>query len=353
MININGRIISKEFPPYIIAELSANHNGSIEKAKQTITAAKNAGADAIKIQTYTAETMTIDCDKDDFIIKGGLWNGYKLYDLYQEAHTPFEWHAELFDYARSLGIEIFSSPFDETAVDLLEELNAPAYKIASFEICDIPLIKYIAKKKKPMLMSTGMASIKEIQEAVTTARNNGCENLLLFHCISSYPATLEQSQLNNLKVLGTKFDVEVGLSDHTIGNTAAIASVAMGASAIEKHFILDRSDKGPDSEFSMEPEELTSLKKITNKVWMSLGSEDLCRVQSEVKSKVFRRSIYFINSLSKGSIITKKDIRRIRPGFGIAPKFEDQIIGKTLKNDVERGDPVKWDSILEFNKDKL
>ncbi len=343
MIEINNRKISKEFSPYIIAELSANHNGSLDRAKKSIKAAKDFGADAIKIQTYRAKTMTINCDKEDFIIKGGLWDGYKLFDLYQEAHTPYEWHNDLFSYAKEIGITIFSSPFDETAVDLLEELNTPAYKIASFELCDLPLIKYIAKKKKPILMSTGMASITEIHEAVTTAFENGCDNLLLFHCISAYPAPVEQANLNNLIYLKNEFNLEIGLSDHTIGNTAAIASIAMGASAIEKHFILNRKDKGPDSEFSIEPSELKELKRITTVVWKALGNEGLGRTINEVKSKRFRRSLYFVKSLRKGDVITSEDIRRIRPGFGLPPKYQDKVIGMTLKKEVEIGDPVKWE----------
>ncbi len=342
MIEINGRKICNEFPPYIIAELSANHNGSLKKAKESIKAAKSSGADAIKIQTYTPDTMTIDCNKKDFIIKGGLWDGYKLFDLYKEAHTPYEWHYELFNYAKEIGITIFSSPFDETAVDLLEDLKTPAYKIASFELCDIPLIKYIAKKKKPILMSTGMASTVEIHEAVETAIKNGCESLLLFHCISSYPAPTEESNLKNIVFLRNEFKVEVGLSDHTIENTAAIASVALGATAIEKHFILNKKEKGPDSNFSIEPDELANLKEITSQAWMALGKEGLYRAKQEIKSKIFRRSLYFVRSIKKGEKITGTDIRRIRPGFGLAPKYENQIIDMELKKDVERGDPVSW-----------
>lgn len=343
MIEINNRKISKDCEPYIIAELSANHNGSLKNAKDSIKAAKKSGADAIKIQTYKAETMTINCDKKDFIIKGGLWNGYKLYDLYEEAHTPYEWHQELFSYSKELGITIFSSPFDETAVDLLDELDTPAYKIASFEICDIPLIEYVAKKNKPILMSTGMASINEITEAVTAAKDNGCENLLLFHCISAYPAPIEQANLKNLIYLREKFDLEVGLSDHTNGNTAAIASIALGASAIEKHFILDRKNKGPDSEFSIEPNELRELKDLSRKAWEALGSSVFERSKDEIKSKVFRRSLYFVEPLKKGAIITSENIRRIRPGYGLPPKYENTIIGMKLIQDVERGDPVCWD----------
>ena len=343
MVCINNRIISKDFSPYLIAELSANHDGSIDKAKESINKAKRFGADAIKLQTYTADTMTIDSKKNDFIIKGGIWDGYNLYELYKQAHTPYEWHAELFSYAQDIGITIFSSPFDETAVDLLEDLKTPAYKIASFELCDIPLIKYVAKKKKPILMSTGMASIEEISEAVSTARTYGCEELLLFHCISAYPAKLEQANLKNLIYLREQFGVEVGLSDHTLGNTAAIASITMGATAIEKHFTLSRNSKGFDSAFSIEPEEFGELKSITYKLWKALRSDSLGRAKDEMASMIFRRSLYFVKSLRKGDIIRKDDIQRIRPGYGIAPKYEDEVIGRKLAKNIERGDPVKWE----------
>ena len=343
--SINKRSISKNHYPYIIAELSANHNGSLKKALASIQAAKDAGADAVKIQTYTADTMTIDSGKEDFIVKGGLWNGYKLYNLYEEAHTPYEWHKDLFEFARKIGITIFSTPFDETAVDLLEELNTPAYKIASFELCDLPLIKYIAKKNKPILMSTGMASLEEIRDAVSTAKDNGCQNLFLFHCISSYPTPIEDTNLKNINFLRKQFGVEVGLSDHTIGNTAAIASISLGASAIEKHFTLNRQEKGPDSEFSIEPEELYELQKATKETWLSLGAEGLVRPKNEKSSKVFRRSLYFIKNLKKGTFIKTGDIKRIRPGYGIKPKFEGEIYGKKLIKDVEIGDSVTWDKL--------
>ena len=343
MIRIKNREISIHKPPYIIAELSANHGGSISKALSAIKSAKSAGADAIKIQTYNADTMTIKSNKDDFKIKEGLWNGYTLYDLYDEAHTPFEWHPELFEYAKKIGITIFSSPFDETAVDLLEKLDAPAYKIASFELCDIPLIKYIAKKRKPILMSTGMSNISEICEALEAAKSNGCDEILLFHCISSYPAPTEDYNLNNLVYLKKKFNVEIGLSDHTVSNTAAIAAIALGATAIEKHFTLDRNDKGPDSSFSIEPKELVELKKSTTATWKALGSNGFNRSSKEIKNKIFRRSLYFVNSLKKGNVVERNDIRRIRPGYGLPPKYEDNIIGMELKKNVERGTAVSWD----------
>lgn len=342
-MNISNRLISKSFSPYVIAELSANHNGNIEKAFQLINAAKKHGADAVKIQTYSPDTMTIDSNKEDFKIKSGLWKDYKLYDLYKDAHTPFEWHKDLFSYANKIGITLFSSPFDETAVDLLEDLGAPAYKVASFEICDIPLISYIARTKKPILMSTGMASLNEIEEAVITAKNYGSKDILLFHCVSAYPAPIKEANLKNLVFLKEKFNLEVGLSDHTIGNTAAIASVALGASAIEKHFTLDRSEKGPDSEFSVEPKELLELKEITHQTWLATKDSFFKRSKTELENKVFRRSLYFVKDLKKGSIIQKNDIKRIRPGFGLEPKHQEKVIGKTLNKDVERGDSVSWD----------
>lgn len=344
-LKIDNTYIGEGYSPYIIAELSANHNGSIQRAKESITAAKESGASAVKIQTYTADTMTIDCNLDDFLIKEGLWDGYQLYDLYKEAETPFEWHRELFDHARSIGITIFSSPFDETAVDLLEELDAPAYKIASFELTDIPLIKYVAKTKKPMLMSTGMASEIEIKDALTTARENGCEEILLFHCISSYPAPINQANLRQMIALQEKFNVAIGLSDHTIGNAAAIAAVSLGASAIEKHFTISRKEKGPDSEFSIEPRELEQLISDANDAWNALGSPSFERPIAEMSNKVFRRSIYFVKDLKSGHVITDEDIRRIRPGHGLPPKYFDELIGAITSTDVFRGQPVDWKNI--------
>lgn len=347
MMVISGREISENHKPYVIAEISANHNGSIERAKQSIEMAAKAGVDAIKIQTYNADTMTIDCDSDDFIVKGGLWNGYKLYDLYNEAQTPYDWHKELFDFARKIGVTLFSTPFDESAVDLLESLKAPAYKIASFELTDLPLISYVAKLNKPMLMSTGMASQDEISEALECARSAGCNSLLLFHCISSYPAPIEQANLRSIQKLKREFGITVGLSDHTIGNIAATTAVALGASAIEKHFTISRSDKGPDSDFSIEPDELKDLVKDVNEAWLSLGRDELIRPKSEDNSRVFRRSLYFVNDLKSGSIIKPDDVRRIRPGFGIAPKFYNNVVGKVTVRDIKRGQPVDWDMIRE------
>jgi pseudaminic acid synthase len=341
--SIQGRKIGSDHPPYIIAELSANHNGSLERALQTIDAAHQAGADAIKLQTYTADTMTIDCDREEFMIKGGLWDGYKLYDLYRWAETPFEWHQVMFAHARKLGITVFSTPFDESAVDLLEELDAPAYKIASFENTDLPLIRYVAKTGKPMIMSTGMATEVEITEAVDAARSAGCTDLVLLHCISSYPAPMDQANIRQLAELGRRFDVVPGLSDHTLGTTASVAAIALGACVIEKHFTLSRADKGPDSEFSIEPDELTRLCQDTYDAWQALGQVGYDRQPAEAGSKVFRRSIYFVRDLPAGSVIRPEDIRRIRPGMGLAPKHYDDLLGRRLKGAVKRGMPTSWD----------
>jgi pseudaminic acid synthase len=344
-IIINNRPIGSNHPPFIIAELSANHNGKIERALETIRNAKESGADAIKIQTYTADTMTIDCDKEDFQIKGGLWDGYKLYDLYKWAETPFEWHKEIFDYARNIGITLFSTPFDETAVDILEDLNTPAYKVASFEATDLPLIRYIASTKKPMIMSTGMANLEEITEMVETAREGGCKDLVLLHCISSYPAPIEQSNLLTIPDMREKFGVQIGLSDHTLTNIASITSIALGATVIEKHFIIDRSEKGPDSEFSIIPSELSDLCKSTKDAWLALGVAGYDRKPAEESSAKFRRSLYFVKDLKAGQVIEKQHIRRIRPGFGLPPKFEGELIGKRVVKDVERGTPVSWELV--------
>jgi N-acetylneuraminate synthase len=342
-MNINNRPIGKNYPPYIIAELSANHNGDLQKALNTLSMAKKCGADAVKIQSYTADTMTIDHDSSDFMIEGGLWDGYKLYDLYQWAQTPFEWHKEIFEHARKLEITAFSTPFDETAVDLLEDLNVPAYKVASFEATDLPLIAYIAQTGKPMIISTGMANAQEIKEAVQTARENGCKELALLHCISSYPAPIEQSNLRTITDIAKKFDVLVGLSDHTISNIASISAVALGACIIEKHFILDRNEKGPDSEFSIEPHELTSLCKDCKSAWSSLGTAGYEIKAAEQANTRFRRSLYFVKDIAKGETVTTDHVRRIRPGFGLAPKFHQQVIGKTLKHNVTFGTAVSWD----------
>lgn len=340
---IDGRKIGPDYPAYIIAELSANHNGSLERALQTIDAAKRCGASAIKLQTYTADTMTIDCDRPDFMVKGGLWDGFKLYDLYKWAQTPFEWHQAMFEHARKIGITVFSTPFDESAVDLLERLDAPAYKIASFENTDLPLIRYVAKTGKPMIMSTGMATEAEIAEAVDAARGAGCKNLVLLHCISSYPAPMDQANIRQMPELARRFHTIPGLSDHTIGTTASVAAVALGACVIEKHFTLSRADKGPDSEFSIEPDELKRLCKDTHAAWQALGQVGYQRQSAEEGSKVFRRSVYFVRDLPAGAVVGEGDIRRIRPGMGLPPKYFDSLIGRRLKSGVTRGTATSWE----------
>ena len=345
MFEINGRIISAENPPYIIAELSANHNGSLIKAKESILEAKRCGASAIKIQTYTADSMTIDCDLEDFKIKGGIWDGYNLYQLYEEASTPYEWHNELFRFAKENEITLFSTPFDESAVDFLNDLGVPAFKIASFELLDLPLIKYAASKGKPLLLSTGMGSLDEIIDAVNAAYEGGCKQILLFHCISSYPTPTQESNIRMISFLKDKFGVEVGLSDHTLTNTAAMAALTLGASAFEKHFTLSRLDKGPDSQFSIEPNEFKDLVESANECWQGLGKLSFKRSKLEQNSMVFRRSLYFVKDLSEGQIITKDHIRKIRPGFGVSPKFYEKFIGKKVSRVVKRGERVDWEVI--------
>ena len=345
MFKINGVKIGRGQRPYIIAELSANHGGSIKRAKDSIKAAKNSGADAVKIQTYTPDTMTINSNNADFLINDGLWKGYNLYQLYKEAYTPFEWHSELFKYAKKIGITLFSTPFDETAVDLLDQLKSPAFKIASFEITDLPLIKYVSSKQKPMLMSTGMANISEIGEAVETCLKAGNKDILLFHCISNYPTELADSKLGDIKYISDHFDVEVGLSDHTTTNVAAILSVALGASAIEKHFKLDDANCGPDASFSILPEQLKNLCEECHTAYKATLSNKLQRSTTEKSDKIFRRSIYFVRNLKKGDIVSENDIRRIRPGYGLEPKHFKDIIGSRLVCDVSRADPVSWDAL--------
>ncbi len=343
-MQINNRVINNQQAPYIIAELSANHNGSIERAFKSIKIAKESGADAIKIQTYTADTMTIPCDNEEFQIHGGLWDGYNLYDLYKWAETPYDWHKPLFDYAKKIGITIFSSPFDTTAVDLLEDLNTPAYKIASPEIIDIPLIKYVAETKKPIIMSTGMANLDEISEAVEVVRENGCD-LVLLHCISSYPTPYEQSNLNTIADLAKRFNVLTGLSDHTIGITVATTSIALGACIIEKHFTLSRKDKGPDSEFSIEPDELKQLCTQTKIAYKALGVAGYELKDAEKSGLKFRRSLYVVKDIKKGEKFSKNNIRSIRPGLGLKPKYYDKIIGNIAKTNIAYGTPLNFDVI--------
>jgi N-acetylneuraminate synthase len=342
---IAGRKIGPGHPPYMIAELSANHNGKLSKAIELIEAASATGADAIKIQTYTPDTMTIRHDGADFQIKGGLWDGYQLYQLYKEAYTPFEWHPQLFAKARELGITIFSTPFDETAVDLLASLNAPAYKIASFEIIDLPLIKYVAKRGKPMIISTGMANLGEIQEAVGTARSNGAGGVALLHCTSAYPAPIEEANVRTVPHLGEAFGVVSGLSDHAPGSAACVASTVLGGSIIEKHFTISRGDGGPDAAFSLEPGEFKRLVEDCKSAWSSLGSVSYSLAQSEKTNTRFRRSIYAVKPIKAGQPLTAENIRTIRPGFGLPPKHMTEIIGRTAARDIAYGEPLTWSAI--------
>jgi pseudaminic acid synthase len=342
-IEIAGRPIGSSHPPYVIAELSANHNGRLDAALAIIAEAKRCGADAVKLQTYTPDTLTIKCDKPDFKIPDGLWAGRTLYDLYQEAHTPWDWHAQLFACARENGITMFSSPFDATAVDLLEDLDAPAYKIASFEAIDLPLIEYAAATRKPLIISTGMANEEEINEAVDAARGAGCTSLAVLHCVSAYPAPPEDYNLNTIPDMISRLGCVVGLSDHTLDNSTAIAAVTLGASIVEKHFTLDRDGGGPDDSFSLLPAELAQLCTGVRTAWSSLGSKNYARKASEEDNLVFRRSLYFVEGLEKGEVITAENMRSIRPGFGLAPKFYKSLLGRTVNSDIERGTPVTVD----------
>lgn len=347
-MKINNRNIGKEYPPYIIAEMSANHNGDINNAKELIKSAKNAGADAIKIQSYKPDTITLNSTSEEFMINdGGLWDGRSLYDLYEEAHMPWDWHKPLFELSKEVGLTIFSSPFDNSAVDLLEDLNAPAYKIASFEVIDIPLIKYVASTKKPMIISTGMANEDEISEALETAKSNGCNEIVLLHCVSSYPASPEDYNIRTISDMESKFKVNVGISDHTIENTTAITSIAFGACVIEKHFTLDRSGGGPDDSFSLEPSELKDLCLSSKIAWSSIGEINYKLKAAEAPNIKFRRSLYFINNLKKGDTITASDIASVRPGYGIPPKNFDLIIGKKVLKDIKKNSAVKFCDIDE------
>jgi len=346
-IEINGRKISRHHQPFIIAEMSGNHNQSLERALQIVEAAARAGAHALKIQTYTADTMTLDIDNKDFKIEdtNSLWKGNTLYKLYQQAYTPWEWHKPLFDKCTELGIIPFSTPFDETAVDFLESLNVPCYKIASFENTDIPLIRKAASTGKPLIISTGMATISELDETVTTVRSAGCKDLILLKCTSTYPASPENTNIHTIPHMRELFQCEVGLSDHTLGVGAAIASVAMGATVIEKHFTLSRADGGVDSTFSMEADELNSLVIETERAWKSLGKIYYGPTDMEKSSLKFRRSLYVAQDMKAGDLLTTENIKAIRPGYGLAPKYLPILLGKKVKKDVAKGTPVSWDLI--------
>ncbi len=324
---------------FIIAELSANHGGDIEIAKQTIKEAKRAGANAIKLQTYTADTLTLDCDREDFIIKGGtLWDGKKLYDLYKEAYTPWGWHKELFDYAREIDIDIFSSPFDKSAVDFLEQFSPSAYKIASFEITDYELVRYTASKKRPIIISTGIATINEIQDVVDICRSEGNSNIILLKCTSSYPAPLEEANLKMIPNLKESFGVEVGFSDHTIGSTAPIVAVTLGAKVVEKHFIIDKFIGGADASFSMDRDEFTKMVKDIRDTEKLLGEINYSMSEKKIASRRFARSLYVSSDIKKGEVFSEDNIKSVRPSFGMHPKYLKDILGKIAKKDYKFGD---------------
>lgn len=344
-ISIAGRMIGPEHPPYVIAEMSANHNGKLETAFRIIEEAKERGAAAVKIQTYRPDTITLKSDLPDFQIRDGLWAGRTLYDLYEWAHTPWEWHAALFEHARRVGITMFSSPFDRSAVDLLESLDAPAYKIASFEAVDLPLIRYVARTGKPMIISTGMADDEEIGEAIQAARSAGCRQLAVLHCVSGYPAPASDYNLRTIPDMMARFGVLTGLSDHTLDNTTAIASVALGACVIEKHVTLDRQGGGPDDSFSLVPGELADLCRGARTAWEALGRIDYGRKSSELGNVKFRRSLYFVKELKAGEVITADAVRSVRPGFGAPPKYLDEVVGRRVKVAQGANTPVRLENI--------
>ena len=344
-IEIAGRKIGLAHEPFVICELSGNHNGSLERALVMLEAAAATGADAIKIQTYTPDTITLDHDSPDFRIEGGLWDGRTLYDLYGEAQTPYEWHAALFAKAKQLGVILFSTPFDETAIDLLEGLDAPAYKIASFEVIDLPLIASVARRGKPMIISTGMANLAEIGDAVDTALKHGAPGVVLLHCVSAYPAPMEEANVRTVPDLAERFGVISGLSDHTPGSAASVAAVALGACVIEKHFTLARSDGGPDAAFSLEPAEFTALTRDCKDAWRALGKVGYDLLGSEQANISFRRSLYVVADVAKGEVLTTAHVRSIRPGFGLAPRHLGEVLGKVAKRDLTRGEAFSWDMI--------
>lgn len=339
--SIDGRPVGRDVPPYIVAELSGNHGGRLETALAMIDAAKAAGADAVKLQTYTADTLTIDCDGPGFLLEGGLWKGRTLHDLYGEAHTPWEWHAPLFAHARKLGLAIFSAPFDATAVDLLESLDCPAFKIASFELNDLPLIRRAARSGKPVILSTGLATLGEIAEAVEVVRSQNAP-LMLLHCVSGYPTPTEDCNLRTIPHLAEAFGVAAGLSDHTAGGAVPAAAVALGAVLIEKHFVLSRADGGVDAAFSLEPLEFKAMADSVRAAWAALGRVNYALEPSEAGGRDYRRSLYIVTDVKAGEALTAENTRSIRPGFGLAPKHYDKVLGRRAARDLKRGEPLAW-----------
>jgi N-acetylneuraminate synthase len=344
-MKIAGINVGDNFPPFVIAEMSGNHNQSLERALQIVDAAADAGAHALKIQTYTADTMTLDISVGEFFISNAnsLWDGTSLYDLYKRAYTPWEWHEPIFKHARKRGLVAFSTPFDATAVEFLEGLDVPCYKIASFENTDIPLIRLVATTGKPLIISTGMATMDEIAETVDAARSAGCRDLVLLKCTSSYPSSPLSSNIRTIPELRNRFGCDVGLSDHTMGLGVSIASVALGASVIEKHFTIQRSDGGVDSAFSMEPHELTALVEQTKNAWQSLGEIQVGPTEEEIPSLQFRRSLYVVNDVEKDQVFSTNNIRAIRPGRGLPPKMMDKVIGRKATRNIKRGTPLSFD----------
>ncbi|AXI25871.1 pseudaminic acid synthase [Methanofervidicoccus sp. A16] len=345
-IEINGRKIGPKYPVYIVAELSANHNQDFETAVKLIEAAKDAGADAVKVQTYTPDTITIDVGRPEFKIKGGtLWDGKTLYELYKEAYMPWDWHKELKKIANKLGLDFFSTPFDPTAVDFLEELGVPAYKIASPEIVDIPLIEKVAETGKPIIISTGMATLGEIEEAIQAVRRKGNNQIILLKCTSAYPAPYESMNLKTIPNMMETFGVPVGLSDHTLGIEIPIAAVALGASIVEKHFTLSRSIQTPDSAFSLEPQEFKTMVQAIRNVEKALGDVRYGTDKSEEEIKKFRRSLYIVEDVKKGELFTEKNVKSIRPGYGLPPKYLKDILGRKARYDIPKGTPLRWEFV--------
>jgi N-acetylneuraminate synthase len=347
-ITIANRTVGSNSPPFIVAEMSGNHNQSLERALAIVDAAARAGAHALKLQTYTADTMTLNMDENEFFINdsASLWQGTSLYKLYQQAYTPWEWHRPIFDRCRELGMIAFSTPFDSSAVDFLETLNVPCYKIASFENTDLPLIRQVAATGKPMIISTGMATIADLDETVRTARENGCRDIILLKCTSSYPASPEDSNLLTIPHMRELFACQIGLSDHTMGMGAALASIALGAVMIEKHFTLARADGGVDSVFSMEPEEMKNLIVESERAWQALGQVHYGTTEKESASLKFRRSLYIARDMKAGETLTRENLRLIRPGYGLAPRYYDLVLGKKVKTDVKKGTPLSWEILI-------